>query len=58
MGRHWNPNDDLARLRGGTEPQLRWPDGATAGLVMVASACLAIGLVLYKMAAPRDIFGG
>ena len=58
MSRHWNPNDDLARLRDPAQPQLRWPEGATAGLVMVAGACVAIGILLYKMAAPRDIFGG
>ena len=56
MSRHWNPDDDLARLRG-AEPQLRWPEGATAGLLMVASACVGIAVLLYKMAAPRDIFG-
>jgi hypothetical protein len=30
-----------------------WPDGATAGLVLVAAACLAVGALLYQVAGPR-----
>ena len=33
-----------------------WPDGATAGLVLVAAACIALSLTLYQLAGPRDVF--
>jgi hypothetical protein len=33
-----------------------WPDGATAGLALVAAACIALSLTLYQLAGPRDVF--
>ena len=54
MSAHWNPDDELARVQG-TRAPLRLPDGAAAGLVMVAVACVGLGVLLYKLAGPRDI---
>ena len=33
-----------------------WPQGATAGILLVAAACLGISLTLYHLAGPRDAF--
>ena len=33
-----------------------WPQGATAGVLIVAAACLAVSLTLYHVAGPRDVF--
>jgi hypothetical protein len=33
-----------------------WPQGATAGILLVAAACLAVSLTLYHLAGPRDVF--
>jgi hypothetical protein len=33
-----------------------WPAGATAGLMLVAAACLGVAVVLYQVAGPRDVF--
>jgi hypothetical protein len=38
--------------------RLAWPQGATAGLLIVAAACLAVSLTLYHVAGPRDVFAG
>ena len=59
MSRHWNPDEELARVRdedGGNK--LHWPEGATFGVALVAAACLGTALLLYKLAGPRDVFGG
>ena len=39
-------------------PPLRtsWPEGATAGVLIAASACLALSMTIYHMAGPRDLF--
>lgn len=39
-----------------TEQRRSWPQGATAGLLIVAAACLAVSLTLYHVAGPRDAF--
>jgi hypothetical protein len=57
MSSHWNPSDDLARVRE-AQPRPRWPEGATAGVTAVAIACLGMAMLLYKLAGPRDVFGG
>ena len=57
MSSHWNPSDDLVRVRE-AQPRPRWPEGATAGVTAVAIACLGMAMLLYKLAGPRDIFGG
>lgn len=33
-----------------------WPHGATAGVLLVAAACLGFSLTLYQVAGPRDSF--
>jgi hypothetical protein len=40
----------------GAVPPVRiiWPRGATAGLLLVATGCLAIAALVYKAAGPRD----
>lgn len=48
MSKPWNP-DRQRRVRHS------WPEGATAGLVLVAAACLALGVVIYQVAGPRDV---
>jgi hypothetical protein len=56
MGKHWNPDDELVRALERREKS-RWPDGATAGLVLVGVACLGIAVLLYHVAGPKDVFG-
>ena len=56
MSRHWNPDEDLARVRE-AQARPRWPEGATAGLALVALTCVATAVLLYRLAGPRDIFG-
>ena len=33
-----------------------WPQGATAGLLVIAAACLGLTTALYQVAGPRDVF--
>ena len=33
-----------------------WPEGATAGLLLVAAACFGLSMTLYHIAGPRDVF--
>lgn len=56
MSRHWNPDEAIARTRAAPR-QPRWPEGATAGVALVAVSCLALAVLLYKLAGPRNIFG-
>ena len=58
MSKHWNPDDVLLRVREERAAQAkpRWPQGATAGLVLVAAACFGVAAVLYHVAGPRDVF--
>jgi len=56
VSKHWNPDDELVRVRE-ERAKPRWPQGATAGLVLVAATCLAVAMVLYRVAGPRDVFG-
>ena len=59
MSKHWNPDDAIgSRTKADGELPLRkapWPDGATAGLALIAACCLAAALVLYQVASPRDV---
>jgi hypothetical protein len=55
MSKHWSPEDDLARIRD-AQPKRRWPEGATAGLVMLGVGCVAMSMLLYRLAGPRDVF--
>lgn len=64
MSRHWQPDEDRTRWSradecarpDGAVPAVKaeWPKGATAGLLLVASGCLAIAALVYKAAGPRD----
>ncbi|HET7709838.1 MAG TPA: hypothetical protein VFK50_09955 [Sphingomicrobium sp.] len=57
MSRHWNPEDALAGARA-APPRRRWPEGATAGVALVAVACVGMAFLLYRLAGPRDVIGG
>jgi hypothetical protein len=56
MSKHWKPDEELVRALERRENS-RWPEGATAGLVLVATACVGLAVLLYKVAGPRDVFG-
>ena len=56
MSKHWKPDEKPVRVAA-AQPRTRWPDGATAGLVVLGAACVGTVLVLYRLAGPRDIFG-
>lgn len=57
MSRHWNPEDELALARATDgEAKPRWPQGATAGLALVAVCCVGLGMLFYQLAGPRDVF--
>lgn len=55
VSKPWNPNKDIARARA-ERAKREWPEGATAGLVLVAAACVGLAVVLYQLAGPRDVF--
>jgi hypothetical protein len=50
MSRHWKPVGNAERT------VRRWPDGALAGLALVAVACAGVAALLYHVAGPRDVF--
>jgi hypothetical protein len=53
MDRH-SPADHsrpLAEVR-----KASWPDGATAGLLLVAAVCLCVSTALYQVAGPHHVF--
>lgn len=54
MSRHWNPDEDLARVREARVTHA-WPAGATVGLALVAAACAGVVATLYWVSGPRDI---
>ena len=59
MSKHWNPEDELASARAsaeGARGRREWPQGATAGLLMLAAACVGTIVLLYQLAGPRDVF--
>jgi hypothetical protein len=59
VSKHWNPDGEIERCLGADAiaPPAKpsWPKGATAGLVLVAASCLAVGMALYTFAGPRDV---
>lgn len=64
MSRHWNPDEELAdrelvrRLAAEELARARrrpWPEGATAGLALIALSCAAFGAILYQVAGPRVV---
>jgi hypothetical protein len=50
MTQHWNPDREIARVK------RTWPAGATAGLALVAAACVGVVATLYLVAGPSDVF--
>ena len=36
--------------------RMSWPQGAIAGILLVAAACIGFSLMLYHVAGPRDVF--
>ena len=60
MSRHWNPDSEIRRWSAEADmpPSQRkapWPEGATAGLLLVVTCCVAAGLVIYQVAGPRNL---
>jgi hypothetical protein len=53
--KQWNPDDEIARAR---EARVKpsWPQGATAGLAVLAGCCIGVAAILYHLAGPRDVF--
>lgn len=57
MSKHWCPDEDIARARFGAGRRLRsrlLPEGGSAGLVLVAAACLAVAFGIYQAFAPHQ----
>ena len=52
MSRHWKPDGDPDRWT--RADGHAWPEGATAGLLLVAAGCLLVGALVYKATGPRD----
>jgi len=59
VSKHWNPQDELLRWTGADDVarpnKAAWPKGATAGLLLVAASCVALGALFYKIAGPRQV---
>jgi hypothetical protein len=62
VSKHWNPDQEIERWAGADVParptKAAWPEGATAGLVLVAAFCLAVGGLLYQVSGPRTVVEG
>ena len=64
MSMHWTPDgdatplaDDIAVEPARSQPIKKdWPEGATAGLLLVAAACVGVAVLVYKVAGPSDVF--
>jgi hypothetical protein len=57
VSKHWNSDDELARCIAADEfarSQRSWPEGATAGILLVALSCIAFGALLYQFTGPRQ----
>ena len=54
MSKHWRPDEDIARARLGAGRRQRLPLGGTAGLVLVAAACLGVAFGIYQAFAPHQ----
>jgi hypothetical protein len=58
MSKHWKPDAERVRwlpAESYAPPRNKsWPEGATAGLILVAAACLAVGALLYQVAGPPN----
>jgi endonuclease YncB( thermonuclease family) len=60
--RHWKPQRDNVRIGPWARPESygarersSWPAGATAGVVLVAAACVGVAVGLYQAAGPRHV---
>ena len=54
MSKHWNPKGEIGLAR--QAPARRpLPPGAVGGIAIVAAACLALCVVLYQVAGPRQV---
>ncbi len=64
MSMHWTPGGDATPLAdditvepaGAAPAKKHWPEGATAGLLLVAAACVGVAVLVYKVAGPSDVF--
>lgn len=54
MSKHWRPDEDIARARFGAGRRQPLPQGGTAGLVLVAAACLCAAFGIYQAFAPHE----
>jgi hypothetical protein len=55
VSKHWKPEHPPARARE-NEPSKSWPEGATAGLLLVAAICAGVAYAFYQAAGPNDVF--
>jgi hypothetical protein len=59
VSRHWNSDEELVRCIAAEEfaraRKHAWPAGATAGILLVAVSCIALGTLLYQLAGPRQV---
>jgi hypothetical protein len=55
MSRHWKPEQPHS-LGHAPARKASWPEGATAGILLVAAACIGVTVTLYTVAGPRDVF--
>lgn len=55
MTKPWKPDGDAAPVVG-LRSRKTWPAGATAGVLLVAAACVGVAAMLYHVAGPRDVF--
>ena len=61
MSKHWDSDEELARYIAADElarAQRSWPQGATAGLLIVALTCIGLGALLYQVTGPRTVVEG
>ena len=54
MSKHWRPDEDFARARFGAGGRQRLPQGGTAGLVLVAAACMGVAFGIHQAFAPHE----
>ena len=65
MSRHWKPpaqkivrtraSGDWTRIQSYWNAHRSMPEGAKAGLVLIAAACVGIAIGAYQVLGPRDV---
>jgi hypothetical protein len=55
VNRHWK-NEERHSPAYARARKASWPEGATAGLLLVAAACFGVSATIYHLAGPRDVF--